>query len=106
METILIKFFLVCTILAIGFGLYYLYHKQGSLLNLSRPKNIQIVDTLQLEPKKKITLIRCNGMNHLILSNQTNDILITSFNDNEKIDLRNSDDIQIMINNATPNVNG
>ena len=100
MEAILIKLFTICLVLIISFGIYYVYKKQGTLLNLSRPHRIQIIDTLQLEPKKKVTLIKCNGVNHLILSNQINDVLIASFNDNERIDLKNTEDIKIMINNS------
>ena len=100
METILIKFFIVCLVLVVSFGIYCIYKKQGTLLNISKPHNIQIIDTLQLDQKKKVTLLKCNGVNHLILSNQINDILIASFNDNERIDLKNTEDIKIMINKA------
>ena len=86
--------------MVVSFGIYFIYKKQGTLLNISKPHNIQIIDTLQLDPKKKVTLLKCNGVNHLILSNQINDILIASFNDNERIDLKNTEDIKIMINKA------
>jgi len=43
----------------------------------SAPKRLKIAETLMIDPRRRLVIVRCDGREHLILLGATSDLVVT-----------------------------
>ncbi len=72
-------FALIAT-LALIVGLAWGARRMGMLqANGQGPKRLKVSESLMLDPRRRLVIVRCDGKEHLLLLSATGDVIVSEF---------------------------